>query len=346
MARSKISDEPGKVKDLTGNPNNPRTITKEAKKALEKSLKEFGDLSGLVWNFQSNQLVAGHQRRDALVALKAGNIEWGLPYETDHGPERRGEIRLPDGRVFIIRGVTWPEPKEKAALVAANSPFLQGEFTGGLRNFLADLDGLEIVDDLRFDSLLDLLPDLPVDEPLGAEGVGAGEEDEGEEGDPEEEDEEEDPEDNEGGDSLGGGGSPVGNGYTQKVISPIYEPRGLKPAISELYDETKTQAMLSRISAAEIPRDIADFLRKAAGRYMVFDYGKIAEFYCHASPATQELMQDLSLVIVDFGKAIENGFVKLSDRLIALADIERERRLAGSAAVMSGLSEGNAEDQI
>jgi len=54
------------------------------------------------------------------------------------------------------------------------------------------------------------------------------------------------------------------------------------------------------------------FLMTAASRHIVFDYAKIANFYAHSSKECQELMENSALVIVDFNKAIENGFVKLT----------------------------------
>jgi len=41
---------------------NPRTITDEQLKMLNKSLQTFGDLSGIVYNRRTGNLVGGHQR--------------------------------------------------------------------------------------------------------------------------------------------------------------------------------------------------------------------------------------------------------------------------------------------
>ena len=57
------------------------------------------------------------------------------------------------------------------------------------------------------------------------------------------------------------------------------------------------------------------FLRQAAARHTVFDYAKIADYYAHASKEMQELMEDSALVIIDFGKAIEKGYIRLSDEI-------------------------------
>ena len=41
----------------------------------------------------------------------------------------------------------------------------------------------------------------------------------------------------------------------------------------------------------------------------------IAEYYSHANPVVQDLMEQSALVIIDFNKAIELGYVQLSKKL-------------------------------
>lgn len=137
-----------KLSDLKPAPYNPRTITEEAAAALQTSLSEFGDISGIVWNRKTGHLVAGHQRMDAL--------------RRKHGKKlvlRDGAVESPDGERFPVRVVNWPFEKEKAANLAANSPFLGGSFdSGGLEAVLADLnaaDGLSgLLEGLRLNDLL------------------------------------------------------------------------------------------------------------------------------------------------------------------------------------------------
>ncbi len=107
--------------------------------------------------------------------------------------------------------------------------------------------------------------------------------------------------------------------YSRKIEAPIYEPRGDKPAPSELFDDAKTRALLEEIRAADLPEDVAAFLEKAAERHTVFDFRRIADFYAAAEPDVQRLMERSALVIIDFDQAIENGFVKLTKRLGDLA---------------------------
>lgn len=103
--------------------------------------------------------------------------------------------------------------------------------------------------------------------------------------------------------------------YSKKIDTPAYTPKGDKPNLSELADLEKYNLMVNRIEQSPLPDDEKEFLINAARRHVVFDYAKIAEYYCHASKEMQELMEDSALVIIDFEKAIENGYVILSKQL-------------------------------
>ncbi len=66
--------------------------------------------------------------------------------------------------------------------------------------------------------------------------------------------------------------------YTTKIDTPVYEPSGGKPDISELYDDTKTQELISRIRSASLEPDIEKFLLCAAERHTVFNFSRIADY--------------------------------------------------------------------
>jgi hypothetical protein len=55
------------------------------------------------------------------------------------------------------------------------------------------------------------------------------------------------------------------------------------------------------------------FLVDAARRHTIFNYEKIADYYANASPEMQSLMEKSALVIIDFEKAIEYGYIKMCD---------------------------------
>jgi hypothetical protein len=110
--------------------------------------------------------------------------------------------------------------------------------------------------------------------------------------------------------------------YSKKIKVPIYEITGKNPETSELLDDTKTSQLIENIRAAVLPADITEFLIHAAQRHTRFHFRQIAERYAHSDKATQELFEQSGLVIIDFDKAIENGFVSLSAQLGVLADKE------------------------
>jgi hypothetical protein len=110
--------------------------------------------------------------------------------------------------------------------------------------------------------------------------------------------------------------------YTKKVETPIYEPRGVKPHILELCDNEKTKRLIREIENSSLDEFEKKFLIEAAHRHSVFNYSKIADYYAHASKEMQELMEKSALVIIDFNKAIEYGFVKLNDKMKMLYERE------------------------
>jgi hypothetical protein len=104
--------------------------------------------------------------------------------------------------------------------------------------------------------------------------------------------------------------------YTAKIDTPVYEPSEVTPAISELYDETKTRSLLKNIKAADLPKEIAAFLMCAAERHTVFNFNKIADYYANAPAEIQALFEESALVIIDYGQAIENGFVHMTKNMV------------------------------
>lgn len=108
--------------------------------------------------------------------------------------------------------------------------------------------------------------------------------------------------------------------YTDKMQTPVYVPTGDCPAIADLADQGRAQALIDEIEASDLDPEHKAFLKLAAARHVVFDYRAIAEFYAHASAPVQRLMEASALVIIDFDQAIERGYVQLSDRLQDIYD--------------------------
>jgi len=105
------------------------------------------------------------------------------------------------------------------------------------------------------------------------------------------------------------------NTYTQKIETPKYEPTGDKPTEEELYNEDKVKELIKKIGLSNATKDEKEFLIKAAYRHTVFNYKNIAEFYVHSSKEIQQLMEDSALVIIDFKKAIQGGYIALNEKI-------------------------------
>lgn len=103
--------------------------------------------------------------------------------------------------------------------------------------------------------------------------------------------------------------------YSSKIEAPIYEPKNNKPHILELYDKSKTQRLIQEIDQSNLPIEEKKFLIDAARRHIIFNYEKIADYYAHSSKEMQNLMEKSALVIIDFEKAIQLGYVKLCDEI-------------------------------
>jgi hypothetical protein len=103
--------------------------------------------------------------------------------------------------------------------------------------------------------------------------------------------------------------------YTDKVVSPIYEPSGPQPPVKTLTDVTKRDALMAEVASADLPQDVRTFLILAAHRHTRFDYEAIANYYAHAPEPVQRLMEQSALVIIDYDQAVEQGFIRLHDSI-------------------------------
>lgn len=115
------------------------------------------------------------------------------------------------------------------------------------------------------------------------------------------------------------------NKYSRTIKIPQYEPSNIKPNLWELYDKAKYTELARNIARSNVPEDVKDFLMFAATRHIVFNYAKIADYYAHAEPEIQRLMEQSALVIIDIDDAIANGYVKLSQRMRELIDEQKKR---------------------
>lgn len=133
-----------RVEDLKPNPKNPRTITPAKLEQLKRAMLEFGDLSGVVYNRRSKQLVGGHQRIENMKGAEV-TVTRTYPKPTKAGTVAVGYVKF-RGERFNYREVEWDRPREMAANIAANKgagewdlPQL-GEWMRELGSFDVDLD--------------------------------------------------------------------------------------------------------------------------------------------------------------------------------------------------------------
>jgi hypothetical protein len=272
---------------------NPRKNS-AAIKEVAGSIKRFGFSSPIIARRADSVIIAGHTRWAAAQSLGLDKV---LVRFMDLDPAQAKALALADNKLGEL--AEWDE-----ALLA--------EALQGLDEELFDLSGLGF-SDAEIDKYIDGISDD--DGEVGADPINTGPAPKAEVVTPA---------------SQGPAGPAVDvpnpadviedNPYTRKVKAPTYTPKGNRPETSELFDQGKTSALIAEIERANLPPDVRAFMIAAAHRHTVFKYRQIAEFYCHADPALQDLMERSALVIIDFDKAIENGFVHLSERLGQLAD--------------------------
>ena len=164
----KVSPRPADrdLAELAADPANPRTISDEALAGLRASVENFGDLSGIVWNQRTGQLVTGHQR--VSVLKDAGATTWH--YLDDHsqaGLPPSVIIHPGTGQRFPIRIVDWDEATQRKANLVANSNAISGEYTAEALEQLRALEEDAAFNALRLDALMESItedfpaPDVP-----------------------------------------------------------------------------------------------------------------------------------------------------------------------------------------
>ena len=131
MGQTSASISEKKAKDLKPANYNPRKISTEDRKRLKAALQELGDLSGIIFNVQTGNLVGGHRRvefvpKDADIVITE---RYAPP--TEKGTIAEGYVML-YGERHKYREVDWSLTREKTANVAANTH--GGEFDDVMLN--------------------------------------------------------------------------------------------------------------------------------------------------------------------------------------------------------------------
>jgi len=109
------------IADLTPAGYNPRkALSMDELASLKKALLEFGDLSGVVFNRRSGNLVSGHQRISVIPKNAVIEIT-----ERFNEPSRTGTVAhgfiIIEGEKYTYKEVSWDALREKAANIAANA---------------------------------------------------------------------------------------------------------------------------------------------------------------------------------------------------------------------------------
>jgi len=119
-----------RIADLVPDPDNPRVITKQAKRALSASVKRFGLVQPIVINETTGHVVGGHQRIDVLREQGVDEVD-------------------------VVIGA-WTADEERVLNVALNNPGAQGTFDDPQRYLEHALRVLSLDDfkALRFDALV------------------------------------------------------------------------------------------------------------------------------------------------------------------------------------------------
>lgn len=115
------------------------------------------------------------------------------------------------------------------------------------------------------------------------------------------------------------------NKYSKTIKIPQYVPSEVSPSLQELVATTKYSELVANIKKSNVTEEEKDFLIKAATRHIVFNYSKIADYYAHATPEMQRLMEQSALVIIDFDDAIANGYVALSEKMKSMIQEQKQK---------------------
>jgi len=270
---------------------NPRNPKTHRADVLDASVGRFGYIEPVVIDGRTGYLISGHGRTETLRTMQ----ERG-----DQPPD--GVTVDADGHWLVPAVTGWSSRTDQeadAALIALNrTTEIGGWDNETLAGLVAELSENNALDGVGFDTadLEAILTEL--NDPDGS-------------GEPD---------------------GPEGPEYSRRTDSIQYEPTtDVPPPPAALVDRSKAEALTARITEADLPADVRSFLVAAAQRHLVFDYGQIAEFYAHAAPEIQTLMEESALVIVDFDDAIKYGHVRLSTRLTELLhadEVERDKERA------------------
>lgn len=119
-------------------PHNPRKISNKAEAQLGATMAQFGDISSIVFNRTTKNLVGGNQRSKQ-IDLQTATIQVFKEFDK---PDAQGTVLVGavehEGTLFFYREVEWDEQTEKEANIIANKA--GGEFDFKVLEEYWDLD--------------------------------------------------------------------------------------------------------------------------------------------------------------------------------------------------------------
>lgn len=247
---------------------NPRKISREQLKQLKANIQELGDLSGIVHDLNTDEIITGNQRSRVIDINKCEVViteKYDKP--TPQGTVAWGYIIF-EGQKLNYRQVCWSDQQRAKACITANA-------LGG------DWDYEVLKSDWKEES--EMLDGWGLDVGGVFNIFNSGQEKERKEG------------------------------YSTKIETPIYEPKNEKPTFDKMVNLDQYNKLLEEIDASNVPDDAKTFLRIAASRHIVFNYEEIANYYANVGADIQRLMENSALVIIDFNRALELGYIKFAE---------------------------------
>lgn len=152
--------------------NNPRRLSNANRKKLEECLEEYGDLSGIVHDEDSDEIISGNQRA-SLIDIDNCHIELVkvYPKPTRTGTIAEGYVVFENER-FNYRKVHWDYEKCQRAAIIANK--VGGEWDEEILALFDEdvlLDGGFTEDDLDAMFRYDFPPETEKDEEITPEST-------------------------------------------------------------------------------------------------------------------------------------------------------------------------------
>lgn len=103
-------------------------------------------------------------------------------------------------------------------------------------------------------------------------------------------------------------------GYSTKIDTPVYTPSMDKPPpLSEMIDTSRCDELIEAIEASSLDKKLKEFLKLCSYRHCKINFANVAEYYSHSNKDEQALFEDNALVVIDYGKAIDDGYTQMLD---------------------------------